>query len=115
MNFESFISFGLTEASGGSNASSPLTNARKVPGGFILNGHKRWIGQGTSADFIVVWASNVDEDNKVQGFVVQKGSPGLKTEKMIGKMACRMTQNADIHLKDVFVSDKNRLSHATDF
>ena len=44
MNLDCFISFGLTEASGGSNASDPLTNARKVPGGYILNGHKRWIG-----------------------------------------------------------------------
>ena len=115
MNFDCFISFGLTEVSGGSNASNPITNARKVEGGYILNGQKRWIGQGTYADFIVIWAKNVDEDNKVQGFVVQKGSQGLRTEKMMGKMACRMTQNADIYLKDVFVSDRNRLKYGTDF
>ena len=41
---EKYISFGLTEPSGGSNASDPLTIARKVPGGYILNGHKRWMG-----------------------------------------------------------------------
>ena len=65
MNLDCFVSFGLTEASGGSNASDPLTNARKVEGGYILNGHKRWIGHGTFADFIVVWAKNVDDGNRV--------------------------------------------------
>ena len=115
MNLDCFISFGLTEASGGSNASDPGTNARKVPGGYVLNGVKRWIGQGTYADYIVVWAKNVDDGNRVQGFVVEKGSPGLKTEKMMNKMACRMTQNADVYMKDVFVSDYNRLTYATDF
>ena len=113
--FEKFISFGLTEPSGGSNASDPLTIARKVPGGYILNGHKRWMGQGTYADFNIIWAKNVDDGGKVQGFVVEKGSKGFSNKKITGKMSTRMTQNADLFLKDVFVSDANRLTHATDF
>ena len=71
MKFEHEISFALTDATGGSDASNPQTNARKVPGGYILNGHKRWIGQGTTATFIIVWAKNVDDNDKVQGFIVQ--------------------------------------------
>lgn len=76
---------------------------------------KRWIGNATFADYIIIWARNEEEGNKVQGFVVQKGSEGLRTEKMLGKIACRMTQNADIYLENVFVPDNLRLTKGTDF
>ena len=85
------ISFGLTEPTNGSDASNLRTTAQKVEGGYRLNGMKRWIGNATFADYIIVWARNEGEDNKVQGFVVLKGSEGLRTEKMHGKIACRMT------------------------
>jgi glutaryl-CoA dehydrogenase len=62
-----------------------------------------------------VWARNEDDGGRVQCFVVEQGSPGFTTKKMEGKMALRMTQNADIELKDVFVPDKNKLTHAKDF
>ena len=80
-----------------------------------MNGMKRWIGNATFADYIIVWARNEGEDNKVQGFVVQKGSEGLRTEKMHGKIACRMTQNTDIYMENVFVPDNMRLTKGTDF
>ena len=77
MEFDKFISFGLTEPTNGSDASALVTNARRVKGGYLVNGEKRWIGNATFADFITVWARNADDGNKVQGFVVEKGSPGL--------------------------------------
>ena len=81
----------------------------------MLNGDKRWIGHGTFADLIVVWARNLDQGGRVQGFVVEKGAKGFKATKMMNKMSCRMTQNADIELKDVFVPDENYLEKAKDF
>ena len=82
IHLEKFICFGLSEPSGGSNASDPLTVARKAPGGFILNGHKRWMGQGTYADYNIIWAKNIDDGGKVQGFIVEKDSKGLSNTKI---------------------------------
>lgn len=62
-----------------------------------------------------MWARNEADGNKVQAFVVEKGSPGFTAEKIEGKMALRMTQNAQITLKDCFVPDKNKLAHSKDF
>lgn len=115
LSLEKTISFGLTEPTNGSDASALLTSATEVEGGYRLNGLKRWIGNATFADYIIVWARNAREKNKVQGFVVTKGSPGLRTVKMEGKLACRMTQNADIYMEDVFVPTNMRLTKATDF
>eukprot|EP00354_Favella_ehrenbergii_P008945 CAMPEP_0170463188 /NCGR_PEP_ID=MMETSP0123-20130129/8400_1 /TAXON_ID=182087 /ORGANISM="Favella ehrenbergii, Strain Fehren 1" /LENGTH=130 /DNA_ID=CAMNT_0010728571 /DNA_START=325 /DNA_END=717 /DNA_ORIENTATION=+ len=85
------ISFGLTEPTNGSDASDLRTVAKVVEGGYRLTGRKRWIGNATFADYIIIWAKNEKEQNKVQGFVVTRGSQGLRTEKMEGKLACRMT------------------------
>ena len=109
------MSFGLTEPAYGSDATSLKTTAKKVEGGFVINGSKRWIGNATFADYIIVWAKNVDEGNKIQGFVVEKGSKGLSTKKIENKFALRMVQNADITLDNVFVPDNNRLAKALDF
>ena len=88
----------------------------KVSGGYLLNGEKRWIGNGTHADYINVWARNPLANNKVQCFVVETAnSPGLTRSKMEGKYSLRMTQNADIQFKNVFVPDRNKLTHANDF
>lgn len=61
---ESIISFGLTEPEYGSDASSLQTSARKVEGGWVLNGKKRWIGNATIGTYTVVWARNLDDDRK---------------------------------------------------
>ena len=114
MKFERIYSFGLTEPEYGSDASSLKTSARKVEGGWVLNGQKRWIGNGTISD-VIVWARNVDDGNRIQGFVVDKDSPGMRATKIEGKMALRAVQNADILLKDCFVPDNNKLTYATDF
>lgn len=115
IQFDQSISFGLTEPTNGSDASNLQTTAKRVEGGFRVSGQKRWIGNATFADYIIVWARNEEENNKVQGFLVTKGSAGLRTEKMEGKLACRMTQNTDVFMDNVFVPTNMRLTKATDF
>ena len=90
MNMDRFICFGLTEPDYGSDATSLMTTATKVEGGYLLNGQKRWIGNATFADYITVWARNPAEDGNVQGFLVTKGSAGLKTSKIENKYSLRM-------------------------
>jgi acyl-CoA oxidase len=62
---DKYICFGLTEPDYGSDATSLKTYATKVEGGYIINGSKRWIGHATFADYIIVWAKNTDEKNKI--------------------------------------------------
>jgi alkylation response protein AidB-like acyl-CoA dehydrogenase len=65
MALKKIVSFGLTEPDFGSDATSLQTNAKKVEGGYVLNGCKRWIGNATFAHYIIIWARNVDEGNKI--------------------------------------------------
>ena len=90
VKFEKILAFGLTEPNVGSDASNLTTTAVKVEGGYILNGAKRWIGNSTFAD-VIVWARNKSDGDRVQGFIVEKGSPGFSVEKMEGKWSLRMT------------------------
>ena len=115
INMDKFICFGLTEPNNGSDASSLKTIATKTEGGYILNGTKRWIGNATFADYIIVWAKNADDGNRIQAFLVTRGSPGLKTSKIENKYALRMVQNADIEMNNVFVPTKNKLTKSKDF
>jgi len=69
-----FICFALTEPDIGSDASSIETTAEKVSGGYILKGKKKWIGNATIADYLIIWAKNVSEGNRIQAFVATKGS-----------------------------------------
>lgn len=110
-----FICFGLTEPTHGSDATGLLTTAKKTDGGFLLTGKKRWIGNATFADYIIVWARNIDEGGKIQGFIVEKGSKGLSTSKIENKYSIRMVTNADINMENVFVPTHNRLENALDF
>jgi glutaryl-CoA dehydrogenase len=80
----------------------------------ILNGQKKWIGNGTFADLDIVWARDVS-DNKVKGFVVEKGTPGFTPEKIENKMALRVGQNALITLDNCRVPEANRLQNANSF
>jgi alkylation response protein AidB-like acyl-CoA dehydrogenase len=115
IQLKKILSFGLTEPDYGSDASSLKTQAKKVEGGYIINGEKRWIGNGTFADYIIVWARNVDDGNKVQGFIVEKGSKGYSAKKIENKYALRTVHNADIKFENVFVPDHNKLEKAKDF
>src|SRR5262249_35297879 len=92
--FERIGSFGLTEPEVGSGAARGLLpTARRDGDGWVLDGQKKWIGNATFADLNVIWARDVADD-QVKGFVVEKGTPGFKAEKIEHKMALRVVQNA---------------------
>jgi len=108
-------SFGLTEPEVGSGAAGGLTATCKREGdSWILNGQKKWIGNATFSDLTVIWARDLD-DNNVKGFIVEKNFKGFKAEKIKGKMALRIVQNALITLQNCEVPEANRLQHANSF
>ncbi|QHS59318.1 acyl-CoA dehydrogenase family protein [Chitinophaga agri] len=112
---EKIGAFGLTEPEVGSGAAGGLTTTAKRNGDtWILNGQKKWIGNATFADVLVIWARDVD-DNEVKGFLLRKDTPGFSVEKMHDKMALRIVQNGIITLKDCVVEEKDRLEHALSF
>jgi glutaryl-CoA dehydrogenase len=112
---EKIGAFGLTEPEVGSAVAGGLTTtARRDGDSWVLNGQKKWIGNATFADVTVIWARD-DADNQVKGFLVEKDTPGFTAEKMEGKMALRVVQNALITLQDCRVSEANRLQNARSF
>ena len=112
---EKIGAFGLTEPEVGSGVAGGLmTTARREGDYWFLNGQKKWIGNATFADVTVIWARD-EADNQVKGFLVEKGTPGFTAEKMEGKMALRVVQNALITLQDCRVSEANRLQNARSF
>jgi glutaryl-CoA dehydrogenase len=113
--WEKIGAFALTEPHGGSDVAAGLeTTARRDGDTWILDGAKRWIGNATFADLIVVWARDV-ETNQVLGFVVERGTPGFTATKIEGKIALRIVQNADIVLEECRVPEANRLQNANSF
>ena len=112
---EKIGAFGLTEPEVGSAVAGGLTTTSRRDGdSWVLNGQKKWIGNATFADVTVIWARD-EADNQVKGFLVEKGTPGFTAEKMEGKMALRVVQNALITLQDCRVSEANRLQNARSF
>ncbi|WP_062440864.1 acyl-CoA dehydrogenase family protein [Herbidospora daliensis] len=112
---EKIGAFALTEPTGGSDVAAGLrTTARREGGTWVLNGAKRWIGNATFADYVVVWAKD-EGDGQVKGFVVDRGSPGFTATKIENKIALRTVQNADITLENVLVPEENRLAGASSF
>jgi glutaryl-CoA dehydrogenase len=115
---EKIGAFGLTEPDVGSGAAGGLTTtARRDGDWWVLNGQKKWIGNATFADYIIIWARDVSEgsDGQVKGFVVEKGTPGLSTAKIRDKIALRVVQNAYITLDGVRVPESSRLQRAQSF
>ncbi len=96
--------FGLTEADGGSDPGAMRTTARKVDGGYVLNGTKMWISNAPVADVAVIWAKL---DGVIRGFVVERGMKGLSTPKIEGKMSLRASITGEVVLEDVFVPEEN--------
>jgi glutaryl-CoA dehydrogenase len=114
-SFDRIGAFALTEPTGGSDVAAGLrTTARRAGDEWILNGEKRWIGNATFADLIVVWARDVADD-QVKGFVIGKDTPGFTATKIENKIALRIVQNADIVLTDVRVPEEDRLQNANSF
>ncbi|ARH94226.1 acyl-CoA dehydrogenase family protein [Streptomyces sp. MOE7] len=107
--------FAMTEPLGGSDVAGGMrTTARRDGDHWVLNGAKRWIGNGTFADLVIVWARD-EADNHVKGFVVEKGTPGFSAAKIENKTAFRIVENADLTLTDVRVPEANRLQRVDSF
>jgi glutaryl-CoA dehydrogenase len=113
---EKLGAFALTEPTHGSDSVALETSARQVKAGgeWVIDGAKKWIGNGTLADVIVVWARDT-ADRQVKGFLVEKGTPGYDARRIDGKGSLRSVWQAEITLSGVRVPDENRLPGANSF
>jgi glutaryl-CoA dehydrogenase len=105
--------FALTEPAHGSDSVALETSARRDGGCFVINGAKRWIGNGSLADVIVVWARA--EDGQVKGFLVEKGTPGYNAVVIEGKGSLRAIWQAEVTLDEVCVPAENLLPEGRSF
>ncbi|HEV6951611.1 MAG TPA: acyl-CoA dehydrogenase family protein [Promicromonospora sp.] len=107
--------FGLTEPLAGSDTAKGLrTTATRTGDTWVLDGAKRWIGNATFADVVVIWAKDTADD-QVKGFLVRKGTPGFTPTKIERKQSLRIVQNADIVLDGVEVHEADRLQGINSF
>ena len=112
---EQFGAFALTEPDHGSDSVALATRARREGDTWILDGTKRWIGNGSIADVVVVWARD-EADGQVKGFLVEPhDTPGWSAERIDGKGAVRCVWQAQITLDGVRVGEANRLPGARSF
>ncbi|PIQ07581.1 MAG: acyl-CoA dehydrogenase [Ignavibacteriales bacterium CG18_big_fil_WC_8_21_14_2_50_31_20] len=108
-NAEAIGCFGLTEPDYGSNPNGMIAKAEKVSGGFLLNGAKMWITNGSIADIAIVWAKL---DGVVKGFIVEKGFKGFSAPEIKKKHSLRASITSELIFEDVFVPDGNLLPAA---
>lgn len=101
--------FGLTEPDFGSDPGGMKTFAKKVDGGYILNGSKSWITNSPIADIMIVWAKTTDENLK--GFILTREMDGILTPKIEGKFSLRASATGQILMQDVFVPNDNVLTN----
>ena len=107
--------FALTEPDHGSDVAGGLaTTARRDGDHWVLNGTKRWIGNGTIARIAIVWARD-EADGQVKGFIVETDTPGFTATKIEHKIAVKIVQNADITLEDVRIPASNHLPGTSAF
>ncbi|MCZ2120830.1 MAG: acyl-CoA dehydrogenase [Anaerolineales bacterium] len=99
--------FGLTEPNHGSDPASMETHAKKVDGGYILQGNKMWITNSPIADVFVVWAKL---DGEIRGFILEKGMQGLSAPKIEGKFSLRASITGEVVMNEVFVPEENIFS-----
>lgn len=99
--------FGLTEPDHGSDPGSMVTRARSVDGGYAISGAKMWISNSPFADVFVVWAKT--DNDKIRGFILEKGMPGLSAPKIEGKLALRASITGEIVMDEVFVTEEQLL------
>jgi len=108
--------FGLTEPDFGSNPGGMITRAVKKDGGWVLNGAKMWITNGTVADLAVVWAKvkrESDGRDEIRGFLVEKGTKGFSAPEQKRKHSLRASVTSELILQDVFVPDDHLLPGVT--
>lgn len=112
---EKIGAFGLTEPETGSNAVGITTSAKRDGDYYVLNGAKRWIGNASIADILIIWAR--DEDGKFGGYVIENPSQtdGVTISDIWGKVGKRAVLNADIHLENVRVPLANKLEGVSSF
>jgi glutaryl-CoA dehydrogenase len=111
---EALGAFALTEPDHGSDSVSLETTARRDGEEYVINGAKRWIGNGSVADVVVVWARDA-ADGQVKAFLVERGTPGFEARAIEGKGSVRSVWQADIGLSDVRVPSRSRLPEAHSF
>jgi glutaryl-CoA dehydrogenase len=102
--------FGLTEPNHGSDPGSMETRAKKVDGGWVLQGNKMWITNSPIADIFIVWAK---AEGEIRGFVLEKGMKGLSAPKIEGKFSLRASVTGEIVMNEVFVPDENSLPNVS--
>jgi glutaryl-CoA dehydrogenase len=110
---EKLGAFALTEPNHGSDSVALETTARRDGDEVVIDGAKRWIGNGSLADVVVVWARG--EDGNVQGYLVEKGTPGYQAEVIEGKGSLRAIWQSQITLEGVRVPVEQRLAGANSF
>jgi len=101
--------FGLTEPDYGSNPAGMITRAERNGRGFVLNGRKMWITNGTMADVAVVWAKL---EGNIRGFIVEKGAKGFRAQAMHGKLSLRASDTAELLLDDCQIGEDAILSES---
>ena len=101
--------FGLTEPDAGSDPASMRTRAKKVDGGWLLSGAKRWITNGARADVAVVWAKTGDDAGSIRGFILERGMKGFQQLPIHHKQSFRCSDTAELVMEDVLVPDDNLL------
>ncbi len=105
--------FGLTEPDAGSDPAGMKTIARKVDGGYVINGSKMWISNSPFADVFVVWAKSEAHDGKIRGFVLEKGMKGLSAPKIGGKLSLRASTTGEIVMDNVEVGEEHLLPNVS--
>ena len=110
---EKIGAFGLTEPQHGSDAGLLETRARREGDEYVIDGEKRWIGNGSFADVTVVWAR--EESGRIGAFLVEKGTPGFEATITTGKTSQRTVLNTDVKLDGVQVPAENRLAGSSGF
>ncbi|HEX7117576.1 MAG TPA: acyl-CoA dehydrogenase family protein [Longimicrobiales bacterium] len=99
--------FGLTEPDYGSNPAGMITTARRTDGGWVLNGAKMWITNGSMADIAIVWAKTgeLDDPKSIRGFIVPTDTPGFSARDQKGKLSLLASDTSELVLQDVEVGD----------
>ena len=100
--------FGLTEPDVGSDPGGMKTRAKKVDGGYVLQGAKMWISNAPHADVFLIWAK--DDGGEIRGYLLEKGMKGLSTSKIEGKFSLRVSPTGEVSMEQVFVPEDNLLA-----